>query len=403
MAVVGLAVVVAIAGSCGGSEPSATTTTATTTTARPTTPTTTTPSVATTGPTDERQSTLDAAREVSGAPGALAFVRLDGAEWHGASGAADLAGTVLVPETRFRVASITKPIVAALTLNAVQRGELSLDAVVGEMVPGVVRPDPPITVQMLLNHTSGVFDAGNESDPLADIELLTDPALQDEAHSLVESYTAGGADIASDRLFVALAEVHERYFDPGAGFHYSNANYQLAAMVLEEVTGRPLTELLTERVVDPLGLQHTTIAPPDTDSPEFRGYGRSDDGSLLDVTDHLIAFGNGGSGGIITTADELLTMIQAIAAGKIVAGGLLDEMKTPTAQSDRSYGLGLATYHLSCGTFLGHEGVVNGTASIAIVSPDGADGVVVALNLRSGGDPHLPQVADELLCGDGDK
>jgi hypothetical protein len=62
------------------------------------------------------------------------------------------------------------------------------------------------------------------------------------------------------------------------------------------------------------------------------------------------------------------------------------------------YGLGLATYSLTCGTFFGHEGGVNGTASIAIVSPNGDGGVVVALNLRSGDDPGLPALADGMLC-----
>jgi hypothetical protein len=71
-------------------------------------------------------------------------------------------------------------------------------------------------------------------------------------------------------------------------------------------------------------------------------------------------------------------------------------MKEPNRES---YGLGLATYILSCGTFLGHEGGVNGTASIAMVSPDASDGVVIALNLRSGEDPRLPELADQMLCG----
>jgi hypothetical protein len=64
-----------------------------------------------------------------------------------------------------------------------------------------------------------------------------------------------------------------------------------------------------------------------------------------------------------------------------------------------SYGLGLVTYTLSCGTFHGHEGGVNGTASIAMISPDATDGVVIALNLRSGEDPGLPALADQMLCG----
>ena len=131
----------------------------------------------------------------------------------------------------------------------------------------------------------------------------------------------------------------------------------------------------------------------------MRGYGTSTaDGSLVDLTDDLLAFGNGGNGGIISTADELLAMMQAIVSGRLLPDELVAEMKKPNRQS---YGLGLGTYNLSCGTFHGHEGGVNGTASIAIVSPDGDAGVVIALNLRSGDDPGLPALADRMLCGDG--
>lgn len=389
-----LAVLIAAASACTGtgSAPSDSTTTSGPTTSGP----------ITTLEADGPQQLLAAAREAYGAPGALAVVRTGPDEWSGVSGTADLAGSAVTSTTRFRIASITKPIVATLILDAVQRGELSLDAVVGDLLPGVVRPEPPVTVRMLLNHTSGIFDIGNEGDPIADIAQLSDPSLMEEAQALVATYEAGGTGIASGRLFIALAETHDRYFDPGAGFHYSNTNYQLAAMVLEHVTGRTFADLLAERIGAPLGLEHMTVAPPDISSPEFRGYGTSiDDGSVVDVTDDLVAFGNGGNGGIIANADELLTVMQAIVSGELVDGDLLEEMRTPTAQSDRSYGLGLATYHLSCGTFLGHEGAVNGTVSIAVVSPDGDRGVVAAMNLLSGSDPHLTRLADGLLCGQG--
>ena len=149
--------------------------------------------------------------------------------------------------------------------------------------------------------------------------------------------------------------------------------------------------------MEPLGLQRTTLAPPDTASPELRGYGTStEDGSLVDVTDDLLAFGNGANGGIISTADELLTTLRAIVGGQLLPEDLTAQMKEPNRES---YGLGLVTYTLSCGTFHGHEGGVNGTASIAMVSPDATDGVVIALNLRSGEDPRLPALADQMLCG----
>lgn len=349
---------------------------------------------------DARQRRLDGSRERYGAPGALALVRRDGDEWFGSSGAADTAGTPITRGSRFRIASITKPIIAALMVDAVERGEVGLDDIVSDIVPDVLRPEPPITVRMLLDHTSGIFDVGNEGDPMADIDALTSPELREEAAALVAAYEAGDAPIASARLFVALAETHDRYFDPGAGYHYSNANYQLAGMVLEAVTDMSVSELVAARLAAPFGLESTTVAPPDLLSPDVRGYGTSiDDGSLVDLTDDLVAFGNGASGGIVSTADELLTIMQAIAAGAIVDRPLLTEMTTPTELSGESYGLGIATYYLSCGEFLGHEGGVNGTASIAVVSPDGEDGVVIAMNLRSGTGLNLPLLADLMLCG----
>jgi hypothetical protein len=73
-------------------------------------------------------------------------------------------------------------------------------------------------------------------------------------------------------------------------------------------------------------------------------------------------------------------------------------MRRPTARSNLTYGRGLATYHLTCGTLYGHESGMNGTASIALVSPDGNAGTVVALNLRNELDPQLPALVESLVC-----
>jgi D-alanyl-D-alanine carboxypeptidase len=119
---------------------------------------------------------------------------------------------------------------------------------------------------------------------------------------------------------------------------------------------------------------------------------------LKDVTDDALALGNGGSGGVISTADELLTIMQAMVSGRLLDATLEADMKRATVESSGSYGLGLATYHLSCGTFYGHGGAIDGTQSIAIVRPDGSAGVVVAVNLRNSTDPDLLKFADTLIC-----
>jgi len=273
--VVPVAVLAALVAACssspaGESEPATTSVPPVTTLA----PVTTLPP-ATTMPVLDVGAVLDEVRERYPAPGALALVRRDGVGVFGASGFADLDGTAITTDTRFRIASITKPIVSALVLDAVQRGEVALDDVVADLLPGAIRPDPPITVRMLLDHTSGVFDEGNEGDVIADLALLDDEALVAEASELLDTYADDGSGIASDRLIVALAETHPRYDAPVATYHYSNPNYQLAGMVLEAVTGRTLDELLTERLATPLGLERMTIAPPDLASPDLRGYGTS--------------------------------------------------------------------------------------------------------------------------------
>lgn len=363
---------------------------------------TTVPPAATTAPPIDRQTILTEGVTSCGAPGGLALVRSGGQGWTGVHGNADLAGTPVDIEMRFRIASITKPIVATLVLREVAAGTLGLDEDVAQWVPELQHRDQPATVRMLLGHTSGVFDEGSDGDPVADIARLTDPTLIAEAQELMARYPAGERVIASDRLLVALAETHERSFAPGTGYRYSNTNYQLAAMVVRAVTGSSLAELLDAHIARPLGLTRTTIAPPDLGSPELRGYGTAvADGSLVDVTDDLLAFGNGGSGGVLSTAQELATIIAAIVDGTLLPPELTALMQEPSAPSVRassSYGLGLARYELSCGTFCGHEGGVNGTASIAMADRTGERIVVVALNLRSGGDPQLPAVADRLVC-----
>ena len=339
---------------------------------------------------------LDAERVQYGAPGALAVVRVGDQRWAVATGAADSSGTPLAATDTFRIASITKPIVAALMLEAVDRGEVSLDDVVGDLVPGIVRPRPPVTVRMLLNHTSGIFDEGNEGDPEADAAMLEDPELARQARELLSRYAAGDRVIASDRLLVGLAETHDRYFAPGTDYHYSNVNYQLAAMVLQSVTGRPIADLLRTGIVEPLGLRHTTIAPPDLTSPAMRGYvPNQDSGALVDLTDDLVAFGNGGNGGVVSTADELMSILAAIVAGRLFSSELVTEMMTPATGT---YGLGLARYETRCGVYYGHGGAVNGTGSVAMVSADGDAGVVVAQNLLSDREADLPALAEELMC-----
>ena len=396
---------------CGSATTGSTATSAATATAAETIPTTL-GATSTTAPADWRLSALDRARAAYGAPGAVAFLFLGDERWAGAVGAADLAGTRAEVAMRFRAGSITKTIVAAIILDLVDRGLVDLDQSVEGSLPGVLRPDQPVTVRQLLDHTSGIFDWGNAGDPVADAAAIADPDLRAEAAGLLAAYLAEEPVRVPDRILVALAETHPRYFAAGTGWHYSNPNYQVAGMVVEAVTGQSLASILEDAIAAPLGLESFSLAPADESSPQLRGYAllstdrhepvaHPEDGDLFDFTDDLSLFGNGGNGGLLTTAEDLGRFLRDLLAGRVLAPRLLEEMKEASAPAHSlgiGYGLGLLAVELSCGTFYGHDGSVNGTASIALADEDGSRVVVVAMNATTAIFP-LASLADRLVCG----
>lgn len=113
---------------------------------------------------------------------------------------------------------------------------------------------------------------------------------------------------------------------------------------------------------------------------------------------NVISLGNGGSGGLISTPAELSTLITVITTGRLLGEDLTAEMRQPTAASGGSYGLGLTTYNLRCGVFLGHGGSISGTNSIALVSADAHRSVVAVVNIDTEPDPNMAALAESLLC-----
>ncbi|MFI7454296.1 serine hydrolase domain-containing protein [Nonomuraea sp. NPDC049714] len=90
----------------------------------------------------------------AGAPGVLARIDDDRGTWIGASGTADLDTRKPVPrEARFRVASVTKSMVAAIVVQLAEEGRLSLDEPIGKWLAGEIDDGDQITVRELLNHT----------------------------------------------------------------------------------------------------------------------------------------------------------------------------------------------------------------------------------------------------------
>ncbi|CAL9611675.1 serine hydrolase domain-containing protein [Streptomyces sp. enrichment culture] len=275
-------------------------------------------------------------------------------------------------DEHFRIGSQTKTFTAAVVLQLVDEGKVSLDAPIADHLPGVVSGNgydgTRVTVRHLLQHTGGL--APYNPYPLTE----TPKANPDGTYDLAESVRKG-----LSRPPVAA---------PGAGITYSNTNYLILGMLIEKVTRQPVHQAVTDRVITPLGLSRTVFpAPGDRalPSPAINGYHGVRVGGLffwspaLGYDPSLYS----SAGAVISTLKDLTTFNQALHAGKVVSAAGLAEMRRireaePGSGGDSGLGLGLGKVTLSCGIVAwGHSGGVPGYMSQTLVTEDGRHASVV--------------------------
>src|SRR6266481_7475440 len=252
-------------------------------------------------------------------PGAVLLLRTPQGEFKVTYGTTQL-GTTSRPrtDTHFRIASNTKTMTAAVILQLAQegKGELSLSDPVSKYVPGVPNGDN-ITIAQLLKMRSGLYNYTN--DPIISATIDTDPA---------KVWTP--ADL------LAIAFAHPPNFPPGTKYEYNNTNYALLGLVAEKVDGKPLAQVMHDRLFGPQNMQHTvlpastvnTIPEPYSHgylygsssvalvgeppySPEVQAAARA--GTLLPKDYTGVNHSNAAAaGGVISTADDLATWIRAL-------------------------------------------------------------------------------------------
>lgn len=223
----------------------------------------TTLSTATTSSDQDRPELRQAIEEIveSGVLGVQLLVTDERGEWVGSAGARELgSGAGPLTDGHFRIGSSTKSFVAGSVLLLVAEGRIELDAPAAQYLPAFGL-DGRITVRMLLQHTSGVFSHTGEL--LADGTVVPGVAWQGKAWVDDRFRTYRPEEL------VRLSLSKEPRFAPGEGWSYSNTNYVLARLVIEEVTGRSFAEELQRLILGPLGMTGTVApgASPELPSP----------------------------------------------------------------------------------------------------------------------------------------
>ncbi|WP_328614760.1 beta-lactamase family protein [Amycolatopsis sp. NBC_00355] len=264
------------------------------------------------------------ARHAGDLPGAVALVARGGQVEVAAVGSADAGGTVpIARDSLFRIGALTMPIVAAAVLLLVDDGELGLTDPVARWLPELADPvvvrtpaGPvddvvpavrPITVEDLLTSRCGYGLAADPELPAVDLlfQVLGHPA---------GPVRAGGPD----EWLAALAQV-PLLRQPGEAWLYATSA-DLLGVLIARVTGRPLPEFLAERLFGPLGMADTGFSVPTAALGRFTSaFRRSAAGLVLaDAPEGRWSSPPtfpSGSGGLVSTADDLLAFARALLSG----------------------------------------------------------------------------------------
>nr|WP_231618637.1 serine hydrolase domain-containing protein [Nonomuraea sp. SBT364] len=297
-------------------------------------------------------------------------------EWTAAAGAVELGGgDEPSVDGHVRIGSNTKTFTATVVLRLVAEGRIALDSPVCDYLPEFGL-DERITVRMLLQHTSGVFN-------------FTGEYYEDGTFRPGIPATVAGREWADKRYttyqpeeLVRVALALPARFEPGADWSYSNTNYVLARLLIERVTGRPIAEEMRRLILEPLGLTGTVQPTSETGipAPHVHAYYRYEqDGreTVVDVTEHNPSWISSG-GDMISTTRDLHTFITALLTGKLLPDDLLAEMCTPEAKA--GYGLGLFVQPApGGGTLITHNGGMAGHAALMYSTPDGGTTLTAAL------------------------
>ena len=260
-----------------------------------------------------------------------------------ASVGSDADGSAPTATDAFRIGSITKVFTALATMQLVEEGSIDLDAPAADYISRFAVADG-VTVRHLLSHRSGIYN-------VTDVGSFF-PAIFDEPS---REWTA------EDQVELVADEAP--VFEPGERFSYSNTNYVILGVLLEEVTGEAYHEVIRTRIIDPLQLDSTYLAGPEEGPALFDPF-TGPDGADPDYDYTSLNTAAWAAGAMVSSAGDLHRLFTAVYDGQIVTEETLEEM---TAGDD--YGFGLELWEKSDG-LVGHSGGIPGYSTFVRHDPD---------------------------------
>jgi len=334
-------------------------------------------------------------------PGLVAGVRIAGESEVRAFGALDTARTApVLPSTPFRISSLSKLFGGALALDLVAEGRLRLDDDVSRWLPGLgglrvlASPDAPlsvtvpvrgpVTLRHLLTFTAGFgIDFGETPYSAATRGLLWGP---------------NPPDMDPDTYLARLTEL-PLAAQPGQRWMYHSAA-DLLSVLLWKVAGKPVSQLLAERITGPFGLAGTGFP---TGSEAFPAVYQAEDGELVEAEDYRDAFSapprfESLAGGMVSTVPDYLAFLAALADDVLLPAGVAAELASDQLVGSQRAGFAEMAGPVQSWGYMtavqtepgdpwsepGMWGWAGGSGTSAAVYPNGDIGVVFTQRFMSG-------------------
>jgi CubicO group peptidase (beta-lactamase class C family) len=265
--------------------------------------------------------------------------------------------------TKFNLASMTKMFTAVAVARLVERGKLSFDETVGQVLPDYPNKEVAerVTVGQLLAHTSGLASADRTAEGL----LAT---LRKGVRTVGEHVSA----FADDPL----------ESEPGSRFGYSNYGYILLGAVIEKVSGQDYYSYVREHVFKPAGMGDTDFYELDGDPPNLAA-------GLVDAPrgarrNNWLYTGVRGmpAGGAYSTVGDLLRFDAALRHHRLLGAEMTARLWKGSAQNTR-YGYGFELGRYNGARIVGHGGGWFGVTNRMEMYPDAGYTVVILSNYDS--------------------
>jgi D-alanyl-D-alanine carboxypeptidase len=287
-------------------------------------------------------------------------------------------------EYQFNCASITKTFIATIILQLEEEGKLTLSDKVYQHLQAkdFVRVDQihildgtnysnEITIEQLLQHTSGLADIFTDAETRFNISVLLHKKRQYDTKMIM------------DRFF--RYNLHKKPHNrPGEGYHYSDINYMLLGFIIEQTTGQTLPQAIRERILKRADMQHTYFEYYEPAITE----GKRVDAFLgkINMTEKINTSYEWGGGGLVTTTKDLGAFIKLLFNNSFFHDSTTLKKMTDFEKVKNlgaNYGLGMFSFEVNGKTYYGHGGFYG---SLLLYEP--IDGITFSANIAQAIPPY---------------